>query len=355
MVIVMVCVACPANYQALAQEPGQPGGEDTDVLRRKIDALEQQIGEITRESAARKALKPAKETTEEVEKRKAEDVLRASEEESTRYVLLKKRRLELNLGLGYSHSTFNKVVPDPLDVELETYYTFNNNVSVSYGLLNRLSLGVSVPFIYKYQKTGQSLSVTDIGDVGLDVSWQALTEGDYRPATTVTMGGTAGVGRSPYKIDTVNELSTGQGYNSASFGVNLSKIVDPLVVFGGASYTHPFQASGLCQNRTYGILRSVDPGFTVGYTLGIGYALSYSTSLSFRFSASHSARSEFEIDRGAGVYESFESDEDSNASFVIGTGWRITPTTTMSFALAYGLIGDENYSLSVSFPWEFTL
>ncbi len=347
---------CSSGIEAWAQEDERSSGagQAGEELERKIEYLEQQVEELSREAAARKALRPAEEDVEMAEKRKAEDVLRATEEEASRYVLMNKRRLELRFGLGYSHSTFNKVVPDPLDVELETYYTITNTLSATYGLLNRVSVDTSIPFVYKYQKTGEARQVTDLGDVSFNVSWQALTEGRHQPATTVTAGFTAGIGRSPYEIDPDNELSTGQGYHSTSLGVNLSKVIDPLVVFGGLSYTHPFQASGLSQNRPFGILRSVDPGFSVGYNLGIGYALSYSTSLSFRFSASHTARSEFEVGRGS-QRASFESDEDSSASFVIGTGWRISPTTTLSFALAYGLIGDENYSLSLSLPWEFSL
>jgi len=340
---------------ALLFVPGQAAfcqsseNESLKRLQDRIQALEDEIDYYRQEMEARQALMPKEEEAQD--KQKTEDVLKASEEESAKYVLLKERTIEMRYGLSYSHSTYDKLVATAMDVERESYNNFVNTLNFSYGLMERISLSSTVPFVYKYQESGGSnLKEADLGDISVGVSWQAFKEAIYRPAILFSLAYSAPTGKSPYRINPASELSTGSGTHEFSLGMNLSKVLDPVIAFGGFSFSYPLEVTGLDQKHQGAILTSVKPGYTIGYALGIGFALSYNTSVSFRFSASHTARTDYILDG-----KTYESDASSSASFVIGTGWRVTPKTNLNVALGYGLVGVQNYSLSFSIPFSFTL
>ncbi len=338
--------------QAWAQEAQRD--DAFKALQDRIQALEDEIDYYRQEMEARQALMPKEEETEK--QQKTEEVLKASEEESAQYVLLKERTIEMRYSLSYSHSTFDRVLFADLDVERETYYTFTNSLSVSYGLMERISLSGSVPYVYKYQQTGSANEESDLGDVSAGASWQTLKESQYRPAVLLSMNYSAPTGKSPFRIDPARELSTGSGSHSFSLGVNLSKVLDPVIAFGGLNFDYALEVTNIDQKRFGAILESVSPGYSVGYAMGLGFALSYNTSVSFRFSASHNSRTEYVVrSPGAETAQTFQSDEDSSASFIIGTGWRVTPKTSVNISLGYGLVGGQDYSLSVSVPFSFTL
>jgi opacity protein-like surface antigen len=166
----------------------------------------------------------------------------------------------------------------------------------------------------------------------------------------MTLGYTAPSGRSPFKIDIQRELSTGSGAHSFNLGLSFSKVLDPVIAFGGIGVVHSLDVNGLNQARYGYTLESVEPGHSLGYSLGMGFALSYTTSITFRFQATHQARSKYTINK-----RTFESDGSSSASFVLGTGWRINPKTSINVSLGYGLVGLEDYNLFVSIPFDFTL
>lgn len=335
-------------FAAEADSAADERSDPVQVLMKRVQALEEELDYYKKEQEARQALMPTE--REEEKRERTEDVLKASEEETAQYVLLKQRTIEMRYSLSYQHSSFDKVSSTILDIERENYYNFSNSLSLSYGLLPRLSLSASIPFVYKYQKTGDSMEESDLGDISFGVSWQMMKEAEYQPAVILALGYSAPTGRSPYKIDIDRELSTGSGTNQFNLGLNLSKTLDPVIAFGGISGTYSLKVSGINQKRYGATLEEVIPGYGISYSLGLGFALSYTTSVTFRFSASHQARSKFTING----YQ-YQGDEGSSASFVIGTGWRISPKTSLNISLGYGLVGVEDYSLYFSFPFDFTI
>lgn len=237
-----------------------------------------------------------------------------------------------------------------MDIERETYFNFVNSIGLSYGLLPRLSISATIPFVFKYQKSGDSMQESDLGDASFGISWQLAREAIYQPAVLVSLGYTAPSGRSPFKVDINNELSTGSGLHGFNLGFNVSKVIDPVIAFGGFGVNYSLDVTGLYQKRYGAVLQEVRPGYGFSYALGLGFALSYNTSITFRFSASHQAATDYVIN---GIL--YESDESSSASFIIGTGWRINPKTSLNISLGYGLVGIEDYSIMFSVPFDFTL
>ncbi len=318
------------------------------ALQKRVQTMEEELEFYKKEAEARQALMPTEKDQDQRER--TEDVLKASEEEATKYVLLKQRTIEMRYTLDYEHSTYDKVYPSLLDIERETYFNFVNSLSFSYGLLPRLSINATIPFVFKYQKTGTSVSESDLGDVSCGISWQLLREAELQPAVLISLGYSAPSGRSPYKIDIERELSTGNGLHTFNLGVNLSKVIDPVIAFGGFGVSYSLDVTGLNQKRYGATLEEVQPGYGFSYAMGLGFALSYNTSITFRFSASHQAATKYVINGAM-----YESDESSSASFIIGTGWRINPKTSLNISLGYGLVGIQDYSLMFSLPFDFTL
>lgn len=318
------------------------------ALQKRVQALEDELDYYKKELEAREALMPSDEDVEERER--TEDVLRTTEDDSAKYVLLKQRTIEMRYTMGYSHSTYDKVTADLLDIERESYYNISNSIGVSYGLLPILSMSASIPYVYKYQKSGDSNQESNIGDIGFGLSYQLLESGGYIPSTVLSFGYSAPTGKSPYKIDSSTELSTGSGTHGFSLGLNFSKVLDPVIAFGGFGFGYSTKVTGLSQKRFGAILEAVEPGYNFNYSFGLGFSLSYNTSITFRFSANHSSASRYTIDGRI-----YDSDDSSGASFSIGTGWRVTPKTSINVALGYGLVGIEDYNLSVSVPFDFTL
>ncbi|ACL03871.1 SH3 type 3 domain-containing protein [Desulfatibacillum aliphaticivorans] len=353
-----------------ADSEGQAAGSQVEAFRtlqERLDSLEDELDLYKREANARKALMPTKE--EASERRKTEEVLRATEEDTAEFVLLKSRTIEMRYSLAYSHSSYDRVATETadglayqyVDIERESYYSLINSIGVGYGLMDKVSLSASIPFIYKYQVSGEDQSISDLGDMSFGLSYQAKQETAKWPAILMSFGYVAPTGRSPYKIDPDNEMSTGDGAHSFSVGASFSKLLDPVIVFGAVTGGYSARVTGLDQKRSDGyttvmVLEEVRPGHTISYAFGIGFSLSYTTSLTFRFNASHTSSAEFRL-RSLYGYDArvYEGDDSSTASFSISTGWRLSPKTTLSVGLGYGLIGIESYSINASIPFEFSL
>ncbi len=345
----VTCFFSSFGFAAEAESPVAERGDPMKALYKRVQALEDELDYYKVELEARTALQSEEDEAAE-ERDRAEEVLRTTEDESAKYVLLKQRTIEMRYSLNYSHSSYDKVTADLLDIERESYYNISNSLGVSYGLLPVLSVSASVPFVYKYQKSGDSNQESSMGDVSFGMSYQLLETSGYIPSTVLSFGYSAPTGKSPYKIDSETELSTGGGTHGFSLGVNFSKTIDPVIAFGAVGFGYATKVTGLSQKRYGALLEEVEPGYSFNYSFGLGFSLSYNTSISFRFSASHSSASRYTINDII-----YDSDDSSGASFSIGTGWRISPKTSINISLGYGLIGIEDYSLSVSVPFDFTI
>jgi hypothetical protein len=78
-------------------------------------------------------------------------------------------------------------------------------------------------------------------------------------------------------------LSLGSGHWEASFGVQFIKTVDPIVLFAGVHYAHPFESRYFVNDA----VRAVNPGEIGGYNFGFGFAVNENISLSAQISGSY--------------------------------------------------------------------
>lgn len=335
---------------ATTQPAGDNDGDDEQeeggaTVEEQLKELKQQVEKLRKEAEARKRL----EVSEEEKGKKAEEILSAAGRE---YTLLKKGVTSLEYSFTYSYFS-GDVIKDAALVEKRSNHNLTNQIYVERGLRDNLSVNAAVPFAYKYNRVGtdKAQQATDLGDLSLGMQYQPLMAGGDMPAMIYSAGLTLPFGSSPYKINPDTTLATGSGFYAVNAGAALSKTMDPLIAFGNLSYTYNLPATDLNQNWKDGRnLIRVDPGSIIGMALGFGYALSYKASLNLSVQGSYAFSNEYKFSNA----DPYKNGSSVGASFNIGTGWRVTPSRTVSLRLGIGLTSnDPDFSFSVRVPFEF--
>lgn len=328
-----------------AEDDEQESAASETTLEEQLKELKLQVDKLRKEGEARKRL----EVSQDESSKKAGDILSAAGRE---YTLLKKGSMSLEYSFNYSYFS-GDVIKDAAIVEKRSNHNITNQLFIERGVFDNLSVNLSIPFAYKYNKvgTGAAQEATDFGDVSIGTQMQPLKAGGDMPAMILSAGLTLPSGSSPYKIDPDTTLPTGSGFYSVNCGLSLSKTMDPLIAFGNLSYNYSFPASGLNQHWKDGRnLIGVDPGSSIGLAMGFGYALSYKASLNLSAQANYSNGNKYKFSSTAPS----ESGSSMSSSFNIGTGWRVTPSRTISLKLGIGLTdSDPDFSFSIRVPFEF--
>lgn len=313
-------------------------------LEQEVKELKEEIQKIRNENEARKKL----EVPEEEKSKSVDDILSAV---GRQYSLLKEGTIGLSYNFNYSY--YSGDVIDDTIIERRVNHNLTNTITAEYALRNNLTLTANVPFCYKYNKVGTSSSedATDLGDISLGVTFQPFKAGGNIPTTIFSIAASIPTGSSPYEITLADSMSTGSGYYAISGGVSLSKVIDPLVAFGSLSYTYGFEKSGLSQYWSKDeTLTKIEPGSSIGLSLGFGYALSYQASLNLSAQFAYSFTNRYVTNN----VNTYETGTYLSSSFNVGTGWRITPSRSLYISLGIGLTtNDPDLSVSFRVPFEF--
>lgn len=324
-------------------EEGSAGEES---LMERINRLEAELNQMKQAEKVRENLG----MTEAEAREEEEDILEAVEEEV--YTLTGEGNLRFSYGFGYSYSEYN-AIKESVRVEDVANHTIRNSFSTSYGVKDNLTLGTSIPFVYKYHRVGTvgSKEQTDLGDLSLNWRYQPIKSRGDKATYIVNGGFNVPVGRSPYEIDAGEELSTSSGIYSTRLGVSVSKTTDPVVVFSSFSTTYRLPVEDIGQKRGGRILDEVDPGMGFGIGAGLGYALSYKLNLNLSFSYSYSFETKYHYKNS----ESSESGTSASASMSLGVGYRLTPKQNLNFRFGIPITRSGSFSFSLSTPIEFKL
>jgi len=325
--------------------------EDQDTSPR-VNALEQEVRELKQTVQTlldAREVREELEATEEEEREKEEDILSAA---GRQYVLLQKGRLGVEYKLDYSYFAYDAVREQNI-IEHNSQHNITNTFTIEYPLKDNLSVEMAVPFIYKYDKVGSdnSKDVSDFGDVDFAVNYQPFKSGARLPSIIFRTVLTCPMGRDPYDINPDTELSTGSGGYSLQGSMSVSKVVDPIMVFGSLGYTYKHPIDDLDYKLGSYTLERYERGDTVELSMGIGYSLSYVTSLTIGYSYAYS----FEDKRFFKEAQSQTYETRTQSSLNIGTSWRLSKKLRMNMSLGIGLANSDYYTLSFRFPFEFDL
>jgi hypothetical protein len=313
-------------------------------INQRLQDLQNQVDTLKEQGRTREKLTATKEEKAEQEK----SILTAAGRE---YTLMKKGKFELDYSVRYSYVSSSAIV-SATEVEGRGNHTVTNAIDVQYGVRDNLTTDLSVSYVYIYDKTGGSEAKenSDIGDINLSLNYQPFKSGGDWPTTTIMMAISLPTGSSPYEINRDKDLPTGGGLYGVTLGVNMSKSIDPAMVFGGISCTYRLKPTGLAQNLNGLILDSVEPGMSFGASLGLAYAISYALSMNVQFQFGYNMSTDYYFTNGS----TSTSPSYIIGSFIVGMGWRVSPLTTLSFSLGIGLTKDDpDFMVMFRLPFSF--
>jgi len=299
-------------------------------------------------SEAREAL--SKQDTDADTEKALEEVFEAAEKN---YSLLNQGGVTLNYNFDYSYygdQRLDLIIEPTLnsegqptgsstiknaDVNPVASHTFTNSFALDYGLLDNLTWGARLPLVAKFD-TEESLTTYSLGDISTTIRFQPF---EYMPGKlSQTWFSTLKLktGESPYDIDTDETLSTGSGYYSVSGGLSVSKVLDPVVLFGSASYGYNIPETDLNQVRGSSLLKEVHPGNSLSFSMGFAYSLSYDVSLSASFQGSYNDETKFVFNSGGNRQTSVVGSQMSGImNFALGV--RVSPKTIANVNVGFGM------------------
>lgn len=303
--------------------------------------------------AARDAL--TKKADDASSEKNLEEVFQASE---NNYSLLKKGKVGLNYEVDYSFyrdSRIDLAVDGTSSqitrfrIEEDAQHTVSNSLELTYGVRNNLTFSATLPLVYKFDSQS-GLNTTGLGDISFGVRWQPVPLKRGLPTSTLFASLSTATGDSPYEINRQTDLSTGKGYYSLSGGASISKVADPVVLFASASYSLSTQVSGLDQLQGSRILTDVQPGDTIGFSMGMAYALNYDVSITSSFQQSYGFSSKYSFSNGTNV----STADQVSASMNFSLGLRTNPKRIINLNMGFGLTEDaSDVTLGFSMPIDF--
>ncbi len=294
------------------------------------------------------------------EEKNLEEVFQAAEKQ---YSLLPSGEMSLNFSANYSYFRDDRI-DIALDedsgnisrfrIEQDAQHSFSSALSFDYGIWNNLTFNTRLPVSYKYD-TEKDVSQAALGDVSFGLRYQPFPVRPGAMNTTLYTTLSTPTGDSPYEINVRNEVSSGSGFYSLGAGVSMSKVVDPVVLYGSVGYSMAFDVSGLNQRRGSSDLKEVHPGDSINFSMGLAYALSYEVSLSASYQQSYNFTTDF-------IFEDLDGDkrtvpsEDSTSSVVnTSIGLRSSKNRIINLSFGFGLTEDSpDVLLGLSMPIDFS-
>ena len=283
-----------------------------------------------------------------------EEVFEATE---NNYSLMKKGETSLGYNMSYSYAADQRINVDidngtvrSFDVSPSSVHTISNNFSYDYGYKNNLTLGVTLPLTVKYDSV-DTLSGSGMGDISLSARWQPYAYIPGEITKTYTGSFKTKTGDSPFTSVSGKRLSTGSGYYSMSGGLSMSKVVDPVMLFGSGSVTYAIPEKDVNQPSNGSLLVEVKPGLSVSFSGGFAYSLSYDVSLSTSFQASYTDKAKYKFRNSSGTFTDAQSNASMSGVFNTSLGIRISPKTITNIGVGFGLTDDApDILLSLSMP-----
>ena len=273
------------------------------------------------------------------------------------YSMLRKGKSALTYDLSYSFIGHQIIDPSTLIVLTTRGHTVRNTISADYGVKNNLTANLTVPLVSKFTYNETSNEFTNrFGDISAGVRFQPMANSRSAPNMTVSASMSLPTGRSPY-VGIDSSAATGTGSASGTVGLNISKVIDPVALFGSANVTLSLPAKGLDQmvpNSTKK-LTSVYPGQTFSWGAGFSYAMSYNitTTMSFQQSITGGTRLVYEETTTGDEFD--RKTASSNSGMLnFGLGVRVSPITTLNFTVGMGLTSDSpDFTLGMNMPLNF--
>ncbi|WP_439654791.1 hypothetical protein [Trinickia terrae] len=253
------------------------------------------------------------------------------------------------------------------------------DVDTRYGLTDRLSVDVDVPYVYRHsnfivggaggaasQLSDASATSSNLGDVNFGIYYQFLKETNNLPDVVGSLRVKAPTGTSPFgiKLEQVDpnntslvapsKLPTGTGFWNITAGVSLLKTYDPVVLFGSLSYTYNVARSFSDISAVQGQVEpaKVKLGDIIQWGSGVAIAFSDKDSASISYTMAIEPESETQAP-GQG-WQKVPGSETVASALNFGLNHVVNKHLTIEGSVSIGLTPDApNFVVGVRFPYTF--
>jgi hypothetical protein len=221
--------------------------------------------------------------------------------------------------------------------------TMTAAATARYGLPWDMQAEVRVPYVHdessRLSGSGeeQRLSRSGLGDAELALSRQLWRSGDGGLDLLGTLRWKTATGDDAFDASS-ERLALGSGFNALSASLTAVSVLDPVVFFGGLSYTRTLDDSkaGL----------RIAPGDSYGLQFGTALALNLDTSINFAFSQQFGRRTEVNGRELPGSYV-------NTGTLSIGLSRVLMSGTSFDSSIVIGLSEDSpDLQLAFSMPFR---
>jgi hypothetical protein len=262
--------------------------------------------------------------------------------------------LEIDAGMTYSHSSSEALTIDGFTIfpvlvvgdivsERVRRDTTAANLTARMGLPWGMQAELRVPYIHeetsRVSGDGEEarLSGSGLGDVELALSRQLWRAADGGFDLLGSLRWKSTTGRDAFGA-TATEIPFGTGFDAFSASLTGVSVLDPVVFFGGLSYT-----KSVADEK--GDVR-IAPGDSVGLQFGTALALNLDTSINFAFGQQFTRRTEVEGRDAPGSYI-------NTGTLSIGVSRVLMSGTSIDGSLTIGLSEDSpDLQLAFSMPFR---
>ncbi|MBB3000102.1 hypothetical protein FHX57_002444 [Paraburkholderia tropica] len=253
------------------------------------------------------------------------------------------------------------------------------DLDVRYGLTDRMSIDVDVPYIYRHSSfvvggaggaastlSDASVNSNAIGDVNFGVYYQFLKETNNLPDVVGSLRVKTPTGTSPFGIkvqqltpDNTNlvapsKLPTGTGFWNVTAGLSVLKTYDPVVLFGSISYTYNISRSFADISSVVGQTQPADVKLGDIIQFGGGVALAFSDKDSASISYTMAIEPQSKTKSPGGSWTGVPGSETTASVLNFGLNHVVNKHLTINGAVSVGLTPDApNFVVGVRFPYTF--
>jgi hypothetical protein len=228
-------------------------------------------------------------------------------------------------------------------------------LAARYGVTSRLEVEARIPYIWRDDRIttlaqrdetisrSSELRGRDIGDIELNARYQLNSGATGGPIFVATSRVKPPTGTGPYNVNydefgVATSLPTGSGFWGVEGGVIMLYPTDPAIIFAGLTYLHNFSRN---IDRTVGSgdaavhIGKVDPGDSIGVSLGFGLALNPRFSISLGYSHNYIFKTTSELGATRQTSQPLQV-----GSLLLGSSFRLTERLTLNSAFEMGVTSD---------------
>ncbi|WP_221931032.1 transporter [Telmatospirillum sp. J64-1] len=281
-------------------------------------------------------------------------------------VLTPPGRFVIEPSLEFSHTSSNRFVVGGaavLDTVLIGAFeatqarreTVTATLGVRTGIMNRLEGEIRIPYVYRSDRTTNTILATetttattdisshDLGDIEAALHYQLNEARPGEPVLIANLRVKSDSGRGPYDVSRTTsgptagletELPTGSGFWGIEPSVTFLMPSDPVVFFGNIGYMWNI-ARDINKSIGGALVERVDPGDSIRFSVGMGLAMNERTSFSLSYSYDYIYPTDTRID---GVKYSTETLHVGALTF--GVNYQLRDDFGINFSVGAGLTED---------------